>query len=288
MAVRGSWTAESDLTFSYQWTRGGNPIGNAICKRYRPRLRDIGRQLRVEVTATDEAGESTSAISAPVTVRRATFRLLERPSLKGTQRYTRVLEADRGRWSVKPESVTYRWFRDGTRIRGAKNRRYQLRADDVGHHVKVRVTVRKEGYRRDRAHSRRTRAIKHRVSLRRTATYRIETRGNVTASMKVFRRQVAQGHEINERYRAGGGLKLGLQDQRARAVTPLDRRDLPRGRDLPAAVLGCSQQRSKARRRVETGEAKPVDRAIPTHQRAGLAVPDQGIVLDAERHQAAL
>jgi hypothetical protein len=204
VAVRGGWTAESNLTFSYQWTRGGNPIADATSKRYRPRLRDIGRQLRVEVTATDEARESTTASSAPVTVRRATFRLLERPSLKGTRRYTRVLAADPGRWSAKPGSVTYRWFRDGTRIRGAKHRRYQLQADDVGHHVKVQVTARKEGYRRDRAGSRRTREIMHRVPLRRIATYRIETRGKVTASMKVFRRQVAQTFADPRGWRSAG------------------------------------------------------------------------------------
>ncbi|HEX6150642.1 DUF3152 domain-containing protein [Nocardioides sp.] len=204
VAFPGSWGAESDLTFSYQWTRGSHPIADATGKRYRPRLRDIGRRLRVEVTATDEAGESTTATSAAVEVRRATFRLVDRPSVAGTMRYTRVVEADPGTWSVKPGTITYRWFRDGTRIRGAKHRRYRLQAADVGHRVKVQVTVRKEGYRRDRAQSRRTRDVMHRVALRRTATYRIETRGTITARMRVFRRQVAQTFADPRGWRSAG------------------------------------------------------------------------------------
>jgi hypothetical protein len=192
VAYRGAWTADSDLTFDFQWTRGGSPIDGATAKRYRARLADIGRRLRVEVTATDEAGESATVTSEPVEVRRATFAVGERPSLSGTRRYTHVLEADPGSWSPRPGTLTFRWFRDGTRIRGAKQRRYRLQAADVGHHVRVVVTARKEGYRRDRASSRRTRAVMHRVALRRTATYRIETRGTITASMKVFRRQVAE------------------------------------------------------------------------------------------------
>lgn len=203
VAVRGTWSG-TDLTFTYRWTRSGHPIKKAAGKRYRPRLADIGRRLRVEVTATDEAGDSTTVVSAPVEVRRARFELVERPSLKGTRRYTRTLEADPGTWSARPRTVTYRWFRDGNRIRGAKHRRYQLRAADVGHHVKVRVTVRKEGFRRDRAQSRRTREIMHRVALRRTATYRIETRGTITASMKRFRRQVAQTFADPRGWRAAG------------------------------------------------------------------------------------
>ena len=204
VAYRGAWTADSDLTFDFQWTRGGTPIDGATAKRYRPRLADIGRRLRVEVTATDEVGGSATATSEPVEVRRATFAVGERPSLSGTRRYTHVLEADPGTWSPRPGTLTFRWFRDGTRIRGAKHRRYRLQAADVGHHVRVVVTARKEGYRRDRASSRRTREVMHRVALRRTATYRIETRGTITASMKVFRRQVAETFADPRGWRSAG------------------------------------------------------------------------------------
>ncbi|MGH3348711.1 MAG: DUF3152 domain-containing protein [Nocardioides sp.] len=204
VADRGSWTADSDLTFSYRWTRGGDRIKGATAKRYRPGLADIGERLRVRVTATDQSGESAVAPSAPVEVRRATFEMAERPSLSGTRRYTRVLEAHRGTWSPRPGKVGYRWFRDGAMIRGERQRRYRLRAGDVGHHVKVRVTVRRQGYRTDQAWSRRTREIMHRVALRRTATYRIETRGTITASMRKFRRQVAQTFADPRGWRSAG------------------------------------------------------------------------------------
>ncbi len=204
VAFRGAWTADSDLTFDFQWTRGGAPIDGATAKRYRPRLADIGRRLRVRVTATDEVGASTTATSDPVEVRRAVFAPGERPSVSGMKRYTHVLEAAPGTWSPRPGTLTYRWFRDGTRIRGAKQRRYRLQAADVGHHVRVVVTARREGYRRDRASSRRTRSVMHRVALKRTATYRIETRGTISASLKVFRRQVAQTFADPRGWRSAG------------------------------------------------------------------------------------
>ena len=204
VADRGSWTGGSDLSYSFRWTRGGSPIKNAATKRYRPRLADIGRRLRVRVTATDAAGESTVATSAPVEVRRATLELRQRPSLDGTRRYTRVLEADPGTWSARPAKVRYRWFRDGALIRGERQHRYRLQADDVGHRVKVRVTVRRQGYVPDGAWSRRTREIMHRIGLRRTATYRIETRGTIAASMRMFRRQVAQTFADPRGWRSAG------------------------------------------------------------------------------------
>ena len=44
----------------------------------------------------------------------------------------------------------------------------------------------------------------HRVALRRTATYRIETRGTITASMDVFRRQVAETFADPRGWRSAG------------------------------------------------------------------------------------
>jgi hypothetical protein len=204
VARRGTWSSATDLSFSYQWTRDGSEIRNATGKRYEPRYADLGRRLRVEVTATDEAEMKTTAVSAPVRVRRATLEVEQRPSVAGTPRYTHALEADPGRWSARPGTILYRWFRDGSRIRGADRRSYRLQPADVGHRVKVRVTVRKKGYRDDGAWSRRTRAIMHRVALRRTATYRIETRGTITASMRTFRRQVAQTFADPRGWRSAG------------------------------------------------------------------------------------
>src|SRR5262249_28125539 len=45
-----------------------------------------------------------------------------------------------------------------------------------------------------------------------------------------------------------------------------------------------AEQRSEAGWRVEAGQAQPVDRAVAPHQRGGMGVPNERIVLDATPH----
>ncbi|MGZ5404445.1 MAG: DUF3152 domain-containing protein [Nocardioides sp.] len=205
VARRGRWLSSEELRFRYQWLRGGREIAGATDKRYRPGLADLGRRLRVRVTATDPADRSGESTSAPTDrVRRAELVNEVRPTLSGTRRYTRLLTADPGEWSAQRPRFSYRWLRDGRPIRGADRRSYRLGPRDVGHRVRVRVTTTREGYQRGRTSSRATRAIMHRVGARRTATYRIETRGSISADMSVFRAQVAETFADPRGWRSAG------------------------------------------------------------------------------------
>ena len=205
VAERGTWVPEEGLTYAYQWLRGGEEISGATERRYRPGLDDLGKHLRVRVTATDSTGQTGESTSEPTTrVERAELVVEQRPSVAGTRRYTKLLTADPGEWSPSRRSFTFRWLRDGERIRGADERRYRLAPEDVGHRVRVRVTTSKEGYRVGRASSRPTREIMHRVAAKRTATYRIETRGTITADLDVFRAQVAETFADPRGWRSSG------------------------------------------------------------------------------------
>lgn len=205
VAEPGAWQPEEGLTFSYRWLRGGDPVPGATGRRYRPGLADLGRRLSVRVTATDAEGRTGTAVSEPTSrVRRAEFDVLARPSISGTKRYTRALSADIGEWSPARHRTSVRWLRDGEVIRGAKHRRYRLQAADVGHRLAARVTVRREGYRPDRSRSRPTREILHRVPVKRTATYRIETRGDIGVNMREFRAQVAETYADPRGWRSAG------------------------------------------------------------------------------------
>lgn len=204
VADPGTWTAQGEVDHDYQWFRDEVPIEGATRARYRPGLPDLGHPLHVVVTTTDGTGQSGTAASEPTPrVRRASFRLEERPAASGVARYTRRLEADPGEWQPRRHAVAFRWFRDDRAIKGATSRRYVLQPADVGHRVRVRVTVRKEGYRPDRAFSR-ARRVDHRVPVRRTVTYRIETRGTIVASRDVFRRQVAETFADPRGWRSAG------------------------------------------------------------------------------------
>ena len=205
VARRGSWLPSAGLSFDYQWLRGGQEIRGATDKRYRPGPDDLGRRLRVRVTATDPADQTGESTSEPTDrVQRAEMVTEKRPTVSGSRRYTRLLTADPGEWSPVRRQFSYSWLRDGAPIRGAHGRSYRLAPEDVGHRLRVRVTTTREGYRRGRASSRQTRAIMHRVAARRTATYRIETRGSISADLAVFRAQVADTFADPRGWRSAG------------------------------------------------------------------------------------
>src|SRR5215467_2506183 len=52
----------------------------------------------------------------------------------------------------------------------------------------------------------------------------------------------------------------------------------------PPAVIGFPEQGGKTRSRIETGPAQPIDRAVTADQSCRLAVADQRIVFDSQRH----
>ncbi len=206
VADPGTWEPAEGLTYSYQWFRGDRALTGATAKRYSPRLGDLGERLFVEVVATDGLGQgSEPAASEPGDrVRRADLVLEDRPGASGTRRWTHRLSADRGDWKQPRVATAYRWLRDGTPIPGATRRRYRLDHTDVGHRVQVRVTARKQGYRTRQVTSRRGPRIGHLVGVRRTATYRIETRGEITASRATFRSQVAETFADPRGWRSAG------------------------------------------------------------------------------------
>ncbi|MGL5826592.1 MAG: hypothetical protein ACRCYU_17535 [Nocardioides sp.] len=145
-AVPGVWTP-SGLSFSYQWLRAGTPIPGADRASYRLGVADIGQPISARVTASDgiEAAVAASTETGAVTKARLTNRAV--PVISGRPRYSRWLQADRGRWSSRPTDFRYQWLRGRKPIRGAVDARYRLRFRDVGKRVRVQVTARRAGYR---------------------------------------------------------------------------------------------------------------------------------------------
>ena len=63
----GTWTGYPSPTFTYQWNRGGTPIGGATASLYIPVTADAGTNLTFTVTAHNTSGD-VSATSASVLV----------------------------------------------------------------------------------------------------------------------------------------------------------------------------------------------------------------------------
>jgi sugar lactone lactonase YvrE len=150
-ASTGTWTG-SPTSYSYQWQRcdplGANcaAIPLATGTSYGPVDADVGSTLRVTVVASNPAGPSVPATSAPsevVTASRLPPVNTTPPSIDGLAQVGQALSASTGTWTGSPTSYSYEWVRcRGARCRvitRATSPSYLLVRRDVG--ATLRVTV---------------------------------------------------------------------------------------------------------------------------------------------------
>lgn len=207
-ATSGTWEPADGTTYSWRWLRDGQPIAGAVASTYRTVLADIGRRISVEVTASHEGFTDTAVVSTPTpAIRRGTLRMLERPQVIGVRRYLRTLSADPGRWWPAAQHHRVQWLRDGRPIPGATGWRYRTTHHDVGHLVAVRVAAIRAGHHIAAAASANAR-IDHRVPLRRTVHYHVETRGRISASVADFRRLASATLNDPRGWRGAAGVRF--------------------------------------------------------------------------------
>ncbi len=199
----GAWSAEP-VDYDHQWLRDGTPIAGAERRAYRPVVDDLGHRLSVLVTATDAAGNQGSATTpeaAPTAL--GELRVKAHPRVVGDLRFGQVVRVTLGRWKPQPTRVRFQWYRGEAAIHGATARTHRLGVADVGSRLKARVYVKRPGY--DWAQiTERTGVVGYRVPVRRTVTYRIETRGHLTTSVKDFARLAAQTYADPRGWRNAG------------------------------------------------------------------------------------
>ncbi|MGZ8648164.1 MAG: hypothetical protein ACXW08_06000, partial [Solirubrobacteraceae bacterium] len=150
----GTWTGTDPLDYEYQWVRcdaaGANcvDIVGATDDTYELTPDDVGRTIRVEVTATNAAGDDT-ATSPP-----SSLTLAEPPNnttipaVVGSTQDGDTLTVDVGTWTgTAPLDYDYQWVRcdaagdNCVDISGATDDSYDLTGDDVGHTIRVEVTA---------------------------------------------------------------------------------------------------------------------------------------------------
>jgi hypothetical protein len=91
-------------------------------------------------------------------------------------------------------------------------------------------------------------------------------------------------HEIDHRRRAGLGPEFGFKDPRAGTIAPARGELWIFWSNEPTPILSFTEQGGKARSRIETRPAQPIDRAVAADKSRRLAVAYQRVVFDAQRH----
>jgi hypothetical protein len=158
IASIGTWDGAFPITYKYQWKRcdAADPLNGpcaeitgATTSFYTPTASDVGKRLRVQVTATNSQGTTpqNSDVTAPVIalapVNRAT------PEIVGDNVVDQTLSLTGGRWEGStPITFTYSWRRCNptgdlatcVQIPGAAEATYVPTLADIGFSIRVWIT----------------------------------------------------------------------------------------------------------------------------------------------------
>jgi hypothetical protein len=158
----GDWSGTAPITFAYQWVRcptsGGKSDGSdcaaisgATTSAYVVGSADVGKRLRVRVTATNAEGAATVASNPTATVTAPSGKRpksTKAPSITGTPSPGSTLHGDPGTWSgSQPITFSFQWLRcdpagnNCVELAGQRDDSYTLKDSDTGHTMRFRVTA---------------------------------------------------------------------------------------------------------------------------------------------------
>ena len=143
-ADAGNW-APSAVTLAYQWLSNGTTISGANSATYVPTSSDIGTQISVTVTATEDGYTTASATSAPTSMVQGVV-TAGTPAVTGSPAVGSTLTADPGSWAPADAILSYQWLSNGSPVAGASGNTYTPTESDAGKHISVTITGNKSGY----------------------------------------------------------------------------------------------------------------------------------------------
>ena len=152
-AGNGIWT-NNPTSFVYRWQRcdasgnGCGNIGGATAQNYRLVQADVGRTVRVLVTARNaDGGRTANSKPSPVVADNAPSQPIAEPTITGTAAVGQELSANPGTWSNLPDRFGYQWLQCDpsgaacAAISGATARVFGVRSVDLGRTLRVAVTA---------------------------------------------------------------------------------------------------------------------------------------------------
>ncbi len=152
-ATPGTWSGTAPITYAYQWVRcdadGDNctDITGATEATYTLTADDVTHRIRVEVTATNVAGDDDALSDPTAAVAAAPPVNSVKPTITGDAYDLDTLTVDPGTWTGTPEiTFTYQWYRcdkygnNCVPVAGATGGTYLLANTDVGAKIGLKVT----------------------------------------------------------------------------------------------------------------------------------------------------
>ncbi len=155
-ATDGTWSGTTPITFAYQWQACDDDQGNgcvdisgATGPTYTLGPDEIGKYVRVKVTATNAGGSASAYSALTAQVAAVPPANTASPAISGTAQDGRTLSATPGTWSgTPPMTFSYQWQRCNNHhdvicgdISGATSSAYTLTSAEVGKYVRVKVTA---------------------------------------------------------------------------------------------------------------------------------------------------
>jgi hypothetical protein len=150
-AVPGDWS-DSPTSYAYQWyscdadNNDCPDIAGATQQTYTLTASELGRNVGIQVIATNDAGDSNPAVSGAFGPIVASYPSLQTaPVISGSPLEGQTLSATPGTWTGGPTSFSYQWYRcdvaltDCRGIAGAGSPSYPVAAADVGSRLIVTV-----------------------------------------------------------------------------------------------------------------------------------------------------
>ena len=153
-STTGTWTGTTPLTYVRQWRRcdsaGANctDISGATATTYVLAAADVGKTIRVVLTASNTAGNASATSIATATVTAAAPANTALPAITGTAKEGQLLSASTGTWTGSATiTYAYQWQTCNssgascTAISAATLSSYRLASTDVGKTVRAIVTA---------------------------------------------------------------------------------------------------------------------------------------------------
>ncbi|GAA2234683.1 hypothetical protein GCM10010401_03120 [Rarobacter faecitabidus] len=129
-----------DALVTYQWSNGATTPSIQVAPS------DLGQTLSVTVSASRPGYSSVvNTLQTSGQVQRGQLTTNAQATIAGTFATDQVLTATAGQY-VPTATETYEWLADGASIPEATGSNYQIKAEDVGKVISLRVTATRNGY----------------------------------------------------------------------------------------------------------------------------------------------